>query len=186
MATKPPSSGPEALAHLQKALEAAVGLAQELADDPLLGRMIAVFRSMPSEDRPTILAILEREVAGRLLSRATEKPLGQATHLNPNARLYVRSHSSKLDRRHFDRDEMVLADIRAMRIAPMIRYVPDIYSVWKEALREALDHVEPSARDVAEDLLRDALAAIADARAEEQASAPADTPPGATERTRRS
>ena len=185
MAKKPPLRGTAALSDLQNVLGAALDIAQQLADDPLLGRLIAIFRAMPAEDRATIIAILEREVAGRLLSRGTEKTVGQATHLNPNARLYVRSHASQLDRRHFDRDEMVIANIRAMRIAPLIRHVPEIYAVWKESLREAMDHVDAPIRRVAEDLLRDGLAAIADARAaDDEAVPPADEPPTASERTR--
>jgi hypothetical protein len=186
MATKPPPSGAEALGDLQKALAAALDLAHELADDQLLGRLIAVFRSTPMEDRETIVAILEREITGRLLSRATEKPVGQSTHLNPNARLYVRAHTTRLDNRHFDYDEMVIADVRAMRIASMIRYVPEIYDAWKAAIREAMDHVDEQTRAVADELLHDVLAAIADARASESAEEPADDPSDATERTRKS
>jgi hypothetical protein len=186
MATKPPPSGAGALGDLQKALEAALDLAHQLADDPLLGRLIGIFRKAPIQDRETIVAILEREIAGRLLSRATEKPVGQSTHLNPNARLYVRAHSTKLDKRHFDYDEMVIADVRAMRIASMIRYVPEIYDGWKAAIREAMDHVEEPIRTVAEELLHDVLAAIADAREAERAEEPTDDAPDATERTRKS
>ena len=188
MAKESPPSGAAALGDLKKALAAALDLTHQLADDPLLGRLIAIFRKAPLEDRETIVAILEREIAGRLLSRATEKPVGQSTHLNPNARLYVRAHTTKLDKRHFDYDEMVIADVRAMRIASMIRYVPEIYEGWKTALREAMDHVDEPTLAVADELLHDALAAIADARAAdaEGAAEPADDTPDASERTRKS
>lgn len=172
--SKSSPSGVAAFGDLQKALEAAVGLAQRLSDDPLLRRIVAVFEQMPLQDREPILAILEREVTGRRLSRATEKPVGQSTHVNPNARLYVRAHTTQLDPRHFDRDEMVIADVRAMRIAPLIRYVPEIYELWKGALREAMDHVDDNLRVVAEELVGDVLAAIADARATELAAAEPD------------
>jgi hypothetical protein len=186
MAQKPPPSGAAALGDLQKALATALDLAHQLTDDPLFGRLVAVFRSMPMEDRDPIVAILERETAKRLLTRATEKPVGQSTHLNPNARLYVRAHSTRLDKRHFDYDEMVIADVRAMRIASMIRYVPEIYEAWKAAIREAMDHVDEPTRVVAEELLHDVLASIADARAAEGAAEPADDPSDASERTRKS
>jgi hypothetical protein len=186
MAQKPPPSGGAALGDLQKALAAALELAHELTDDPVLGRLVAVFRSMPMEDREPIVAILEREVTGRLLSRATEKPVGQSTHLNPNARLYVRAHSTRLDKRHFDYDEMVIADVRAMRIASLIRYVPEIYEAWKAAIREAMDHVDDRVRGVAEELLHDVLAAIAAAREADVAEEPAGDVPDASERTRKS
>jgi hypothetical protein len=186
MAKESTPSDAGGLGDLQKALAAALDLVHQLADDPLLGRLIAVFRATPMVDREPIVAILEREITGRLLSRATEKPVGQSTHLNPNARLYVRAHSTKLDKNHFDYDEMVIADVRAMRIASMIRYVPEIYDGWKAAIREAMDHVEEPIRAVAEELLHDVLAAIADARAADAAAEPADDESDTNERTQKS
>src|SRR4029077_2123926 len=147
--------GAVALEQLQTTLEAALMLVRDLADDGLLGRLIATFRAMPTPDRPVIIGVLEREVTGRLLSRATEKAVGQATYPNPNARLYIRAHESTLDPRAFRRDEMMLADIRGMRIASLIRNVPDIYAAWKDALREAMTHVDESTRSIAEELLHD-------------------------------
>ena len=174
--------GAAALDQLQTTLEAALTLVRELADDGLLGRLIATFRAMPTPDRPVIIGVLEREVTGRLLSRATEKAVGQATYPNPNARLYIRAHESTIDPRAFGRDEMMIADIRGMRIASLIRNVPDLYATWKDALREAMEHVDEPTRLVAEELLHDVLAAIAAAReaAEPQDGVqPADLPPDA-------
>jgi hypothetical protein len=171
MKKRSPESATAALADLRTALEKAVDLARELADDDLLARVIAAFRAMPMQDRPVIVGVLEREVTGRLLSRATEKPLGQSTHPNPNARLYVRAHDSGFDHRLYDRDEMMIADIRAMRIACLIRNVPEIYAIWKDALREAMGHVEEPVRRVAEELLTDGIEAIAEARKAETAAA---------------
>jgi hypothetical protein len=174
--------GAAALDQLQTTLEAALTLVRELADDGLLGRLIATFRAMPTPDRPVIIGVLEREVTGRLLSRATEKAVGQATYPNPNARLYIRAHESTIDPRAFGREEMMIADIRGMRIASLIRNVPDLYATWKDALREAMEHIDEPTRLVAEELLHDVLAAIAAAReaAEPQDDVqPADLPPDA-------
>ncbi len=172
MVPKPSDEGPNLFVELRDRLGEALDLARELATDDLLSRLIAVFRHMPFQDRPVIIGILEREVAGRMLSRATEKAVGQETHVNPNARLYVRAHNSGIDMRIFDRDEMMIADVRAMRIAGLVRNVPQIYDVWKEALRDAVQQVDDETLGNAEQLLRDGLAAIAEARA----SAPVDTP----------
>jgi hypothetical protein len=166
--------GAVALEQLQTTLEAALMLVRELADDGLLGRLIAAFRAMPTADRPVIIGVLEREVTGRLLSRATEKAVGQATYPNPNARLYIRAHESTLDPRAFGRDEMMLADIRGMRIACLIRNVPEVYATWKEAVREAMDHVDERTRSIAEELLHDVLASIADARRASTGEEPAE------------
>jgi hypothetical protein len=163
----------KALEQLETTLDAALEISNELTNDQQLRRIIAAFHHMPRDDRPVILGVLEREVTGRLLSRATEKPVGQSTHPNPNARLYVRAHSSGFDRRLYDRDEMMIADIRGLRIAYLIRNVPEIYATWKDAMREAMEHVDEQARTVAEGLLHDVLGCIAQARA---ADAPEKAP----------
>jgi hypothetical protein len=173
---KTTTDGPDALEQLRDVLDVARTLARKLTDDGLLGRLIAVFEAMPLEDRSTIIAILEREVLGRHVSRGTEKAVSQSTHLNPNARLYVRAHSSTVDHRFFDRDEMMIADIRAMRVARLIRNVPDLHALWKDALREAMDNVDEATRADAAVLLEDGLAAIAEARAAESAVAAIETP----------
>ena len=82
---------------------------------------------------------------------------------------------------------MMLADIRGMRIATLIRNVPDIYAAWKDALREAMSHVDESTRSIAEELLNDVLAAIAEARAASSDDEPplADDAPDADESSRK-
>ena len=146
MGDEPIAGGVPALEQLRITLEAALELVLELANDQQLRRIIAAFQNMPTQDRPVILGVLEREVTGRLLSRATEKPVGQSTHPNPNARLYVRVHDSGFDRRLDDRDEMMIADIRGLRIACLIRKVSDIHAIWKDAMREAMEHVDGETR----------------------------------------
>lgn len=177
MADPAPANGIGPLSVLRSTIASALEMVVSLEEDSLLRRLVATFHAMPSEDRPGLVQILEREVLGRLLSRGTERPVGESTHLNPNARLYVRTLDSNFDRRAFDRDGMMIADIRAMRIAPIIHGIPEIRTMFREALREALDHVEPAIWTMAEDLLRDALACIADARASEQAAALSPAPP---------
>ena len=154
-----------ALGQLVDVLEVARSLVRELTEDPLLARWMSVYRAMPDGDRETIMAVLEREVLGRHLSQGTEKAVGSRTHVNPNARLYIRSHETEFDHRHFDFEQMRIANVRAMRVATIIRYVPGIYALFKEAVRAAMDEVDEPTREVSERLLRDVLAAIADARA---------------------
>jgi hypothetical protein len=186
MTRRASDEGNNAFARLQESLGTALDLARELASNELLGRLITVFRNMPLQDRPVIIGILEREVTGRMLSRATEKAVQQETHVNPNARLYMRAHSSAIDSRIFDRDEMMIADVRAMRIAGLIRHVPQLYELWKDALREAMQQVDEATRANAEQLLRDGLAAIAEVRAAELETEPTtDTSADGTTGTKR-
>jgi hypothetical protein len=153
-----------ALGQLVDVLEVARSLVRDLTEDPLLARWMSVYRAMPDEDRETIITVLERETLGRHLSRGTEKAVGSSTHVNPNARLYIRSHETEFDHRHFDFEQMRVANVRAMRVATIIRYVPGIYALFKEAVRAAMDEVDEPTREVSERLLRDVLAAIAEAR----------------------
>jgi hypothetical protein len=180
MAAQQPPAGIATLEQLETTLEAALGLVVDLANDDLLRRLISVFANMPTQDRQVIIGVLEREVAGRLLSRATEGPIGQSTHPNPHARLYVRVHDSGFQRQIYDRDEMMIADIRGLRIGCLIRNVPGIYALWKDAMREAMTHVDEPTRGIAEELVHDILDCITQARAtakdEEATEAPPDTP----------
>ena len=178
------------LGQLIDILEVARTMVRDLSEDPLLSRYLSVYRAMPDEDRDTIIGVLEREILGRHLSRGTEKAVAQSTHVNPNARLYVRSHATEFDPRHFDFEQMRVANVRAMRVATIIRYVPAIHALFKEALRAAMDEVDEPTREVVEHLLRDVFAAVADARAATAATEPAsaedEAVPPATERPRRS
>ena len=169
---------------LRSYLDRAAEIAGELATDALLVRLIAVFRDMPFQDRPVIIGVLEREVAGRLLSRATEKAVSQETHVNPNARLYVRAHNTAVDHRIFDRDEMMIADVRAMRIAGLVRNVPTIHELWKDALHEAVQQVDDETLANAEQLLRDGLAAVVAARVANASDAEPDVKGEAKARTK--
>lgn len=53
-------------------------------------------------------------------------------------------------------------------------------------MREAMDHVDEGTRTIAEELLHDVLACIADARAAERAAEPADEADDAAAGTRKS
>src|SRR5882724_10341854 len=77
------------LSALRSLLSAAADLAGQIAD-PLLERLVAVFRRLPAEDREVIIGILEREAESREVGDATAGTTGLALRPNPGARLYVR------------------------------------------------------------------------------------------------
>lgn len=173
--SKPQASGPETIQRLRSTLDEALEVARGLADDPFFARLVKAFQAMPAGDRPVILGVFEKEVTARVLSRHTERPIGREMHPNPNARLYMTSYESSFDRGPYDRDEMMLADIRGLRIGTAIRYIPEIYEMWKSAMREAMDHVDEASRTAAEELVHDILRCIAEAR-EAAKAAEADAP----------
>ena len=140
-------------------IEVAARLADAIASDPILHRVIEVFRLMPLEDRATIASALEREVQARRLSLATENATGQSMHANPNARFYLRAHEAVVPRKLLERDELMLAMLSGMRVSPILM-VPDIHTTWVEATREAIEHLEAPARTAVAQLLREALEMI--------------------------
>ena len=177
-----PTTNSTALQHLEATLEAALHLTREMAADQLLGRLLALFRAMPAEDRPAVIGALEREVAARKLSLATEGVSGQSMVPNPNARLYVRAHESMLDRNLLERDEMMIATVRVLRATMLIPAIPEIYASWQDATREAMQQVDETIRAVAERLVREVLGFIAEARAAEDEDAAPALPPDAPQK----
>jgi hypothetical protein len=144
------------LQELADVIDAAVRLADEMANDPVLQRLLEAFRLMPLEDRGTILRAIEREVQARRLSNATQDATGQAMHPNPHARLYLRSHERVVPRNIIERDEIMLAMLSGMRVAPML-LTPDLHKSWVDGTREAIEHLDDAARASVEQLLRETL-----------------------------
>ena len=180
MSEEPTARDGTALGNLQVTLEAALHLLRELADDDLLRRMIAAFHAMPKGDRPVVIDVLEREVRGRLVSRETEQSIGRSTRPNPNARLYIRSFESGFDRRTLEHVDMLIANVRTMQASAVIRGIPEMYAIWKDAMRAAMDEVDDATRATFAEMLGHILRCID----EKQASEPGAHAPGPHKRSR--
>jgi hypothetical protein len=120
-----------------------------------------------------VIDALEREVAARKLSLATEGASGQTMVPNPNARFYMRAHETTFDRSMLERDEMMIATVRGMRAATLIPAIPDVYASWRSATLEAMQEVDEATRTTVEGLVREVLGFIARARE----LAPVEQPP---------
>ena len=151
--------GPASLAGLATVLKEAETLVGELDGDPVIRDVLRTFRLMPFEDRGVIAEALSREVQARRLSLATQDVTGQSMHPNPNARFYLRAHETPVPRNLLERDELMLALTRAMRLASVLR-MPAIHQELLEALRLALEHVDASTRADVASLLQDTLAIV--------------------------
>jgi hypothetical protein len=121
---------------------------------------------MPLEDRATILNAIEREVQARRLSNATQDATGQSMHPNPHARLYLRSHERVAPRNMLERDELMFAMLSGMRVTPIL-LTPDIHKSWVDGTREAMEHLDETARASVEQLLREALVLLDQVRTAE-------------------
>jgi hypothetical protein len=188
MPDAPKSDVADTLEGLRSTLEAALHLTRDLTSDGVFGRLLGAFRDMPAADRGIIVGAIEREVKARVLSRATQGVTGQSMVPNPHARLYVRAHETGIDRNLLERDEMMVAMARAMRVAGLIPSLPEIHASWREATREAVGAVDDATRTVVEGLMREVLGFIAEARAAERSeeSDPPGSSPGTPERANRS
>ena len=151
------------LHELADVIDAAVCLAEAISNDPMLQRLLEAFRLMPLEDRATILRAIEREVQARRLSCAMQDATGQSMHPNPHARLYLRSHERVVPRNMLERDELMFAMLSAMRVTPIL-LTPDIHASWVEGTREAMEHLDDTARASVEQLLREALVLLDEVR----------------------
>lgn len=151
---------------LADVIDAAVRLAETLANDPMLQRILEAFRLMPLEDRATILCAIEREVQARRLSNATQDATGQTMHPNPHARLYLRSHERVVPRNMLERDELMFAMLSGMRVTPIL-LTPEIHKSWLDGTREAMEHLDETAQASVETLLHEALALLDEVRTAE-------------------
>jgi len=133
-----------------RTLAALLQTASTLLDDigalsePLLERLVRVFARMPSEDRATVLDVLEREVAMRLLCRSGDPTVtGYAlSRPNPAARLYIRAFGS--EQNSLEPNFLVRA---TLRIARMVRLAPvGEHPAWQAATLEAFRALETPER----------------------------------------
>ncbi len=145
------ADGPsDPLSTLQHVLASAAQIAHDLAGDVLMPRVLDVFARMPTEDRETVLLLLEREVDLRNLSRAA--PSGSLsgvslTKPNPNARIYLRLTDSE-PAPYVTPEEIVQAVMRAARVMHRaLERRPDLAEVWEPSMVRALAMIEPAERE---------------------------------------
>jgi hypothetical protein len=161
----PPSPAPradglaEAIATLGTMLQSASTIANDLAAGGLFDRLQQVFTRMPAEDREVILRVLEREVEFRCFSRGTgDTATGYETRPNPNARLYLRVLTDQEPPPVMDRDELVVANYRGLRV---LRFVlGPLHDLWLETIRDAVALLDPEERAAARQILVEGLAAL--------------------------
>jgi hypothetical protein len=150
-------------------IDTARRLATDVASNGLFARLQRVFAQMPEEDREIVLRVLEREVEYRLMTRGTgDIATGYETRANPSARLYLRILTAPEPPPLMDREELVVANQRGLRV---LRYVlGSSHAVWRDAMTEAAESLEPVERASARQVLQETIAAL-DA-ADEQALLP--------------
>jgi hypothetical protein len=144
------------MATLATLIDGASRIADGLASSGFFDRLQRVFDRMPAMDRQTILEVLEREVEYRCLTRGTgDLATGYETRPNPNARLYLRIFSDPQPPPIMDRDELVLANYRGLRV---LRYVlGPLHGVWRDAMAEAVALIRTDERAAARQVLAEAL-----------------------------
>jgi hypothetical protein len=161
----------EKLRTLSAILQTATTLTNQLGSlsDALVQRLVRVFARMPAEDRAPILAVLEREVAMRLLTRNGDPTLtGYAiVRANPAARLYVGAY--RTEPKVMKRDQIMRA---TLRMARLILLAPENeHGVWGAATLQAFHALDTAERAALTRHLRDVLALLEGSDAEATARA---------------
>jgi len=135
---------------LRETLRAACNLLRKITRDPLLLRLLDVYSRTPAEDREVLVGVLEREVTWRRMSAgnphatADGVKLGMSvTHINPNARLYVRVVEPCPDRQYVSRKEMMQTTIRMARATYLTLSTTEHESDWRAGVRDALARLPP-------------------------------------------
>ena len=136
----------DTIATLQHVLASAARIAQDLAGDPLLPRVLDVFSRMPKEDRETIVNVIDREVDLRNMAKTPSVSGMSVTKPNPHARLYFRVTETELP--HVSPQEIVQAVISAARVMHRAaKRGTDLYQVWGPAIADGLKRVAPEERE---------------------------------------
>lgn len=138
---------PTQLTTLADVLAAAAGLLRKVVDDTLFRRLVDVFTRMPTGDRETIVAVLEREVERRLLIDRTHGALTGDRILgpNPNATLYLRVLDAPETPSAMGKAEIMEAAVRAARIVHGWDDRP-LSERTSTAIREAVAALPPGER----------------------------------------
>ena len=142
------------LTALRSLLGAAVDMATQMAD-PLLARLIAVFRRLPEEDREIIIGVIEREAESRRVGDATAGATGMGLRPNPHARLYVRVIAPEPP---VEQDKIIIASARAIRM--LNKVIGPIQERWRVAMLETFRGLDPEERAAVVRFNRDMLAMI--------------------------
>ncbi len=139
----------DTLSTLHHVLASAARLAQDIATDPLVPRLLDILARIPAEDREVIVNVLEREVDLRNLSKsAPNSALSglNVTKPNPNARLYFRVADNE-PAPYVVPEEIVQAVVRAARVLRRAsERGSDLASVWEPAMVEGLRRMDPDER----------------------------------------
>ncbi|HEV7730833.1 MAG TPA: hypothetical protein VGR62_01665 [Candidatus Binatia bacterium] len=163
--TRSPAGDPvRGLDALRTMLDSAGQLVTTLLHDPFLPRLIAAFQTIPTEDRETILGIIERDVAmrradtdgsGRLMGMHNVRP-------NPNARLYVRVVEPDTgDTPYLAVEELVLAITRAARVTHRVMLTTSGDSKkWRDTVMTTFQAMPPDELAAVAWCMRAALAVV--------------------------
>src|SRR4029450_9781165 len=124
---------------LQHVLASAARIAQDLADDPLLPRVLDVFSRMPKEDRETIVNVIDREVDLRNMAKTASLSGLSVTKPNPHARLYFRVTDTSEPVPSVSPPGIVRGGVRAARaVHRAAQRGSDLYQVWGPAIADGL------------------------------------------------
>jgi len=157
----PGNAGHPRLDALSALLTSAQQLAQALASDPTIRRVVEALATLPPDDRDTLTAAIERGVNWRRVNESVSEVNGVRLVVNPNPRLFVRVVDGQEPAvpTSPEPEEVLIAIMRVLRRAPIVASDP-ARAVWEPAAEEALGMMSPAERHACLVVGRAALALI--------------------------
>jgi len=156
---------------LRAVLATAHGLLDEIANDPLLVRVLHALATIPEADRETIVRVLERDAAWTRIVAATAETTGISVRPNPHASLYVHvfdpATGLPIEPEPSARDVsvMLVGLERFARIFPLL-FQEGVHAQWSPAALAVARAVDGDVRAAAARLAREVLVVVAQVEAE--------------------
>lgn len=146
---------------LRALLTTAQQLSNDLAADPVVGRLLHAFLGLPPEDRDVVTSVVERGATWKRVTDHTAELTGVRLRANPQARLFVHvvDPEGAVNFAAQDHDELLLGALRLARVATLLED-PGVRALWTQPAIEAFRMVEPADREACVRLARSMIELI--------------------------
>lgn len=133
-----------ALEGLRAVLAEAGGLAERLAADPVLARVLKAYFHLPEPDRAVLAGVLEREAAWCRIVEQTADTTGITVRPNPFASFYVQvlSAAPPIDPSDRDVDVIRVGIERFLHLVPLL-FDETVHAQWTASARILARVIDP-------------------------------------------
>lgn len=152
---------------LQTLVQAAQELADGLASDPLLERLLRAFTALAEHDREVVLKVLERDATWCRIVRETAEATGITVRPNPHASLYLHVVGQGQTDEPLRRDvEIIRRGIETFVTLLPLFFQEEVHEQWTTSARELVRGAPPELLGYARRLAEEVVALVDAAAAE--------------------